>query len=300
MISLPSSPTDKYKLADWLELTAATARDRSSSAGDLERILRQAGLAELQDDNTVESLLGEVLFELRHRATAAGSGYPYEVDGSALRCRSRRNRFSIYVFCLCLSWFGDSNVAGLYPRRLFEHLSAFAAQRYLSGDSVRFGFPRIGLPRGFDKAIEDLTTRRLIEGGGYKAGAAQAGKDQHLDVVAWRHFPDSGPNKLVLFGQCASGKNWKAKVNELDQDAFTEAFFINSLSKNTTVKAFFMPHQINLSNTYDARVAGIMFDRCRISAMIHRPRGMGDSDIIDKCVKFVQTCLTSPPAESVA
>jgi hypothetical protein len=41
-------------------------------------------------------------------------------------------------------------------------------------------------------------------------------KDMGLDVVAWKHFPDQRRGKVVVFGQCATGENWREKLGEPD------------------------------------------------------------------------------------
>ena len=54
------------------------------------------------------------------------------------------------------------------------------------------------------------------EGAGCKASKPTSkAKDAKLDLVAWVPFGDERRNQVSVFGQCAAGKNWHSKLNEL-------------------------------------------------------------------------------------
>jgi len=268
MLSLPSDdPTDSLRLADWLELNAVLSRDRNSSQGDLERAFRRAALAEYSDDETIERKLLEVFNELEQRARAAMGAYPFEVGFGVLRLKSGWEDFPAYIFCLCLSYF-DLRETSLAPK-LFERISCLAARGYLNGEAVGFGWPRSDLPSSFSEAVMELC-KRLGEGGGFLEQPELDRKDDKLDLVAWADFADRRPSKLILFGQCAAGRNWEGKLGELQPEAFHKQWMQMPLL-NPPVKSFFIPHRIDSSKwRYVANNAGILFERCRIAFWAHQ------------------------------
>lgn len=266
MLPFPTQPTDAIRLADWLELGALVARDRNSSYGDLERALRRSALAELETDEEIERKIAEVADELNRRSQSAAEAYPFRIGGSVIEARPRLRGLVPYLFCLCLSYFGDHRRPGeaIFPRRLFEDLSSVAAGNYVAGSAIRFGWPRRGISRAFREAVVSLCMNQIGEGGTFREQPVLASKDSHLDVVAWRDFPDRLPGKLLLFGACASGNDWHDKLSELNPDSFCRKWMAEQ--PISLVKAFFVPHRIELlkwkNHSFDA---GIMFDRCRIA-----------------------------------
>jgi hypothetical protein len=273
MLPLPESPTDHLQLADWLEVAALLSGDLNGSRGDLESAL---GLASVFDPDGAEAVDGKVLdvfSELELRATAAGSGYPFSVEGPVLQATSSWKNCSSYVFCLFLSYFRWKRPPGspYYPVRLFEALSAQAARQWVGGQAVRFGSPRAAeeLPKGFAKALDRVCNELIREGGGFKKrpDAVHWSKDYGLDVIAWRDWPDALSGKLILFGACASGQDWQDKTHDLVLDSFF-ALQMNEPPQSRVVPAFFVPHRVPHGRWRQTTVeAGIIFDRCRIASL---------------------------------
>jgi hypothetical protein len=270
MLALPTPATDPILLADWLELCALCSADRNYSTGDLERALESAGVLEADDGReALGATCLEVFHELEARAGAAGPAYPFRLHGRGLvEVAVAHGDFSPYVFCLCLSYFGETALPGtrLYPRRLFEDLACAAARNYVGGESVRFAFPRNDLPPGFRAALQEVCLQ-MGEGGVRTRGGTPG--DAKLDVIAWRHFPDRHAGKLILFGQCASGGDWEEKLAELQPDVFCGSWFaVAPVSR--IVKAFFTPHRVKRDDWEDVnRAGGLFFERCRLSYWVH-------------------------------
>ena len=287
MLGLPFPSTDIHALADWVEVSCIFSTGGRCSLGDLSRQLKQSSV--LEDENLdSDSLEADVVNELLNRANAASDSYPFTVDGSKVLLKSDFEDFLPYTFCLCLSYFGDNRRIGvrLFPRRLFEAISCLAAGSYLKGESVRFGSPRDTLPAGFDEAIGKLCLL-IGEGGGLKERGFRKGQDDTLDVVAWRDSPDKRPGKLLLFGQCASGKNWKEKASELQPPDFCDTWLINR--PISIVKAFFVPCSVDSSDWALKSIrAGIIFDRCRISYWVKQS---GQFPQRPQCLKWCRSLL---------
>lgn len=279
MPRLPKTPTDVQRLADWLELRALTSDDRSASLGELETALSRGSILEPRAPHppyayqAVEELGLQVFAELEQRAMAAEGGYPFEIVLPRVNARPdwRKSRSS-YIYCLCLSYFGsDQGTPSIKEqRKIFEYLSVDAAKRFLGGEGVRFAAPRnpASVPKSFADAVENLCRKLLLEGDGFRKSPTLSGKDRALDVVAWRHAFDKLPGKLVLFGNCASGGNWESKLSELDPRCFCEDWMVE-VPASQILKALFIPHRLDPRDWKShTRRAGIVFDRCRIAAVL--------------------------------
>ena len=271
MLDLPFDDlTDPLKLADWLELYALLSPDRNSSRGDLESVLRMASLFELDDDEKVELKILEVFQELEQRTEAAREAYPFGLDyRGVLRLRSSNwEEFPVYIFCLCLSYrpLRETRVGP----KLFERISCLAAQHYLQGQSIGFGAPREELPSPFADAVTELCGR-IGEGGGYREQPSLDRQDDTLDLVAWKDFADKWPSKILMFGQCGAGRNWKDKLGEMQPRAFWDQWMQAGSVSPLPIRSFFTPYRVQ-QNMWDfcARKAGVIFDRCRIAVCAHQ------------------------------
>ena len=221
----------------------------------------------------LEGIIVSVGNELKIRSELTGDAYPFQVRGSSLERRRQRRAGlrSTYAFCLMLSYlpWDKKRLTGHFPDRTFEEISCLAAGQYLGGRSIRFGWPRVSsrLPKKFGKAVEELS-KRVAEGDGYRSlEATGIEKDGGLDVVAWRAV-DSRSGKLLVFGGCATGEDWRDKLTELQPMDFCKLYFLGSVSPLPT-KAFFTPRIVPLGlwKNYSQR-AGLIFDRCRVSAYV--------------------------------
>jgi len=269
MLELPDDLTDIIALADWLELVVISLDEKQTSISYLEDAL-QIPL----DEEESHDLASEVVIELERRVRAAADSYPFVFDeGRVLQARTNLLEFLPYIFCLYISYFGWKPEGGdeLDPRLMFEELSSLAAAEFVMGDVCLFGTSRRknGVTN-FTQAVEDLCIR-LGEGGPAIARPALSPQDDHLDLVAWREFPDRRQSKLVLFGQCATGENWTEKLSELQPDTFW-SFWISGPHISPLLRAFFMPHRVYEDDRWEhhAISAGILFDRCRVSLFAAR------------------------------
>ena len=157
---------------------------------------------------------------------------------------------------------------GTPVHKLFEELSAAAAGRYL-GDSettIVFGWPRRNFPQGFRDAVVALA-KHLREGEKCNdRDGLQFAKDDGLDIVARRDFPDRKASKLILFGQCAVGRHWKQKIGELRPSNWCKRNFAGTIAVDP-IPAFFVPRALSDKDANLAGVNQILLDRCRISAL---------------------------------
>src|ERR1700674_4056795 len=140
---------DPLRWADWMEISAAHSADGNSSGAELEGALRISPFFEKSGQEGIANRAAEDFVELSERAQAAGTSYPFTLDGTVLQSKSDIRDFPSYFFCLCLSYCGfvQKRGSGVFPERMFEDLSCMAAQSFTGGEVVRVAYPRTGLAR---------------------------------------------------------------------------------------------------------------------------------------------------------
>ncbi len=296
LLPTPSATTSGETHTDWLELTALTSPRRAGSAEDLIGALRASGVTdalveEALDDEDVDidaatdqgseraQALAEsalALADERSRSVLRPQRYPFDPRGRSLVARPGAAS-STYTYLLLLTHYGESaGPAGENGAELFESVAAVAARNYFGGDSTgavvyQFGFPHRNAPAGFADAVDDMCMR-MNEGGGARRERPTIGhqKDGKLDLAAWIPMPDQRYGKVLGFGQCATGRNWPAKVSELQASTWCSTWMLE-VPPAIPLPLFFLPHRISATEWTDrAPYAGVMFDRCRLTAYAAR------------------------------
>lgn len=227
--------------ADWLELLALSRSSGVSSSIDLNGatdILFDPASGDdsspLTDDLDIlnvqtEAALDAVFEEVGFRVDCLGDRYPFRVSFDERRLKMElvassgdsaiKLSHDIYETCLLMSCvrFGllDAQKAGLPVQEIgthFQILATVAAAGYVGGDAYLFGHPRPDETSMLDavKRLSDLLKSGMPVSS-RPDGMSAFAKDGGIDVVAWRDHADQRPSKAVLFGQCASGRNWQGK-----------------------------------------------------------------------------------------
>lgn len=159
---------------------------------------------------------------LRYREQAFGDFYPFELDGQVLYCRDgvdSDQKARLYVFlllCSCLKYFGRYHH---YLTDRFEVVSLIALKSYLPRRGkvifVSDNPFNQGPYRGttwhkiitLAKEIGEKPNVHCTESS-FEAGSTG---DGGLDIAGKVPIGDEEPGYLLLFGQCACGKEWTDK-----------------------------------------------------------------------------------------
>lgn len=310
LLEAPSASDAVEVLADWIERRALYADDRNASIEDLVRVIRRSAsteglLTHAEHDRGSEdsqAVAQDAFAEIEDRKQASGGSagaYPFEVGRNYVELKGGFER-TPYIFQLLLTYSGP--MAGSRKRReiraevIFEDICSEAAQSYFGGSALGGGALAMGFPRkthkNFIEAVEHLCVR-MGEGAGCipkRAGARPA--DAKLDIVAWRHFLDRRAGKLIGFGQCAAGKNWKEKLSELDEEAFRKKWLREQPAVNP-VRMFFVPRRIGRLEWRELAIdGGILFDRCRIT---HHAAILPD-ELGDRVAAWTEQAIKQPAA----
>jgi hypothetical protein len=188
-------------LAGSAHLSTGTADDVMSESGD-DLTLPTARFGDrLQGSEVIqEALQGNVAELLWERQTLLGADYPFTIHGNSLAYQPTGLPIYELLLGICLA---PSLTQAPYCKlpRLFEHLSKLAGMGYLGPESegYRTGWPRPRDVSHFQVLIADLKQ----QSGNFPAEwqwspeehlpndpAPKFVKEEGLDVVIWRKWPD--------------------------------------------------------------------------------------------------------------
>lgn len=263
LLTSPDIQSGRVVLADWLELQAVLSPSRRISRSVIDSIFRftsedrairlQRGLDDQPEDGEIveafsEMVVADVLNELEWRTRTIGPGYPFTLCPKRAGLSSTwelvapqeplQERWLIYLTCLFLVGYRRDMIVPENPAEaaelsnhklgmLFQICACLAVGGYIEGEVISFGWPRAS-GEAFLPALRAAWTRY----GAYTVvvtapvGVSAQIKDGGVDIIAWRHFDDRRPARLLLFGQVASGDDWRDKpvtgaANELTSSWFT-------------------------------------------------------------------------------
>ena len=270
----PSAYASKHELADYAELICW--RQGSTSSTALSRLLGRLGDNDysggVPEEETTDTDVEESYTEIEQRVMACRDGYPFKImePGYTLRANREGENYKhlIYKYLLLATRLNMKNNrvhADIDGALLLEDLSAEVAREYLGvrAESLVFGTAAGGT--GFREKVDELC-KQMKEGDGFvnRDGTPPREQDGRLDVVVWKHFTDSLPGKLIAFGQCKTGTDYRSTLTQLQPDSFCRKWLQSPLVI-TPVRMFFVSEALPRGHWYNVSSdAGLLFDRCRI------------------------------------
>ncbi len=117
--------------------------------------------------------------------------------------------------------------------------------------------------------VKELCTRLYVSGADdLKRWVSPKDKDGGLDIVCYRQFDDEREALPTFFLQCASGKNWRSKVDTPNADEWQK--YLNSANQPST--GIVAPFVIEDRELKKAALAGqvVVFDRLRMLSSTKR------------------------------
>ena len=189
----------------------------------------------------------------------------------ALRPGKLNHRQLVYLYLLLatrLNMHDNRRHAEIDGASLFEKLCAGVARTYLGSRAESMVFGTASGTGGFRARVADLC-RRLGEGGSARDAVSPSVRDGKLDVVAWKPFADSWQGKLIIFGQCKTGTEYRDTLTQLQPDAFC-AKWLREMPAIPPCARFSFPKRCpdrerrREHQWYERSTdAGLLFDRCR-------------------------------------
>ena len=298
----PSSQAPRHVLADFAEMTCL--KENNTSTTNLSRLLK--GLEEndypdgvpVEDD--VDAFAREAFVEIENRLRVCRDKYPFEIrnEGTSLKVNQDLDNPShvIYKYLLLatrLDMNQQRNQGNIDGTLLLEELSAEVGRAYFGSRAKSLVFGTAAESSDFVSRVNALCGK-IGEGGGFSnnSGAGRTlARDGKLDVVVWKPFSDHLPGKLIGFGQCKTGSNYKDELTQLNPSAFREKWLKTALVV-MPIRMFFVSEALALreSDRFNlALEAGLTFDRCRIIDFCHG---------IAECVLARVKCWTEAAAKA--
>ena len=267
----PSSRPPEHELADYAELVCWEQGSTSINAlsADLGRLDENDYSGGVPEEEKIPQVVGEAYHEIERRKEACRDGYPFVIGehGYTLHASQKagNHKHIIYKYLLLatrLNMNANRKHANIDGTHLFEELASEAAREYLGAraESIVFG---TAAGSNFPGKVNDLC-KRIKDGDQYYKRSSASPRDGKLDVVAWKHFADRLPGKLIVFGQCKTGTNYRDELTQLQPDVFCRNWLFSPPAL-TPVRMFFVAEAISrLDWGSVSSEAGLLFDRCRI------------------------------------
>ena len=277
MFKWPDTPSPKasgHELADYAELVCWEQNNTSTNAlsAHLGRLDENDYYNGVPEEEEAPQVVETAYLEIERRKEACRDGYPFVIgeQGHTLHANKAtgNHKHIIYRYLLLATRLNmnDNRVhAGIDGSLLLEELAADVAREYLGARAESVVFGTAAGTADFSGRVNGLC-KQMKEGDGYvsRDEAPPADRDGKLDVVAWKHFADRLPGKLIAFGQCKTGTSYKDKLTQLQPGSFCRKWLQSPLIL-TPVRMFFVAEAMSRLHWYSASSdAGLLFDRCRI------------------------------------
>lgn len=278
MFKWPGTPSPRpgvHEIADFAELSA-WQKDPASSTAIAQAMARFGETSYSHEPSGEESdgddLTEQAYSEIERRRAACGDGYPFILDQQGYTIRPLRDslneRYTVYKYLLLatrLNMNANRRYSGYDGTLLLEELAAEVAKEYLGARAESLVFGTAAVPASFRDKVNDLCSK-IGEGGGFvnRDESPPTAKDGKLDIVAWKNFADRRSGKLITFGQCKTGTDYKDTLTQLQPDSFCKKWMRSQPVVNP-VRMFFISEALPDDHWYNiSSDAGILFDRCRI------------------------------------
>ncbi len=298
--------TSKYKyhyICDYIEILALANNDLLSKSDIINRLYygeSNEDNPETEDDNHDSDIL-ELFAILDLRSDIFKEFYPFKIRTDIVSSIEIKNELSElhkkYLFLLLsssLSYIGQTEVVEKNNtlENDFEEFSFETLKNYISENINihQFGQATYSgtLQEKVDKLAKNLNFRTTYKE--HYFNDRNRG-DGGIDLVAWKQFPNDINNlNIALFlGQCATGKDWIKKQDDVDK-------FKNYIKfESHIVNLFFIPYDgrdrrrefieekdINISKS-------ILFDRVRILNTIDRDYDISQLNsykLVESAIKY--------------
>jgi hypothetical protein len=260
------------EIADVIELRAWASGKPYTLSSIKEEL--QAAMAD-DEEVTPETCAQSVMDEIQSRQTMLNGAYPFESDGYRVKFTAPASGASTYIFCLGLSLLPPAQISNQQRGIQFETIAMSAAKSFFGGNELRIGAPWRTNEIPTYEDLLDKVSELIPNLGPHTANAAPAGGDCGWDVLIVKGFKDCNFPRLIILGNCATGRSdWMKKGMEAAPRFFFDRSFTSdpkSVLMTFLAVPFIMDDDARLRKLYDNNVT---FDRLRICE--HAPTSPDD------------------------
>lgn len=307
-IKVPKYP--KYKeqyYADYIELVALVSNDFVSKADINDRLFDEGvsidveipndgeiGLMDAQINDKAEGYINSYFEYIEKRKLIYEANYPFDIDNiKGIRTINKEmltEPQKLYIYLLLASSLNSFIKLKQYITVDFERLSELVLKAYLPKQAKVLSFGSNSTYKGnarekIEKLGKELNVydidRRILG-----LIPINNSKEEGLDIIGWIPFEDTNPNTIIIFGQCACGKDWFGKQIETKRyDKFYKHYLTPFLHTMFFPEDFYNDN--GLFNLDLDLIDNIIFERRRLI-------NLSDNDIFNHLVsssKIVEKCI---------
>lgn len=199
---------DAYVCADWIEFyVVVTGEDMAKTEfQDFLENTQGGGDSDEEDLGIIDS----VWQILERREELYGKNSPFSHSRSVISSRIHNwKEIPFQLMFLIFSLEGNDHVPNYTPSQsgtLFEKVVRVATGAFFQGPAYIFGYPNETL-KAFSERLEHINFSHPLH---------PDDNDGGMDVLSSGPFNDDRPNELSIIIQCAAGKNWLGKINDVN------------------------------------------------------------------------------------
>ena len=245
-----------------------------------------------EEDLRQDEAVGRIQEEVLRRTDTLGETYPFVHENGTLIHRQSDDLVYEFLLAICNANTITAGKSVELPR-FFERLSAKLVAAYFGPEteSIHTGWPRdpeIGLT--FRDAMRTVAERtgEWVWGPVADLPSEPVPGDSGCDFVVWPPAADGRKiGQLFVLGQCACGKDWESKWNDMNlpklRKWFSEPYLFDP------VRSFATPHYVTDALLKEAsREAGLVFDRARLVRISSRASSeLIDQDMREKMIALI-------------
>jgi len=270
----PPSSTDISRIADWIELHSLFSKSAISKS-KITSLLEKESLSIEEED--VDSAFGE----LKRRLTLYGKIKPFEIKGNNIESSFDWKEYPTLTLCLYYSTYGVGVTKKGETRddgtKLFEEITKCCLESYFKTEGHLFGSPN---PKSFKEQLDDFA--KVIKEKRHEDPGPHD-KDRDVDLIVYKQLDDVRDNSILVFVQCAAGKNWDEK-KVVAVESYRRFM---SFSLKATVASLALTQIVDISDWRNAcDDYGIIIDRARLFRMFSNKKVISkslDKEILKWC-----------------
>jgi hypothetical protein len=301
----------KYKnqyYADYIELISLVSSDFVSRADIRDRLFDEGinveiekpsdgenGLIDTQINDITEGYV-DIYFEyIEKRRSIYSTNYPFILDKDkgikVIEKEKLSEQQKLYIYLLIASSLSSFKKLKQFITDDFEKLSELVLKAYLPRAKV-FGFGSHSKYKGnakekIEKLGKDINVyeidKRILN-----LVSPHNTKEEGLDIVGWIPFEDNNPNTIIIFGQCACGKDWFGKQIETKRyDKFYRHYLTPFLHAMFYPEDFY--NENGLFNLDLDLIENIVFERRRLINLADKKIFeylIHSKQIIEQCIEY--------------
>lgn len=286
-------------LADWIEASLLFSEDQISK-NEIVDILIEEQVCRDGGQDLAHTIATTGWSEINLRKRWGGIPGSVQVEGPRIRATSTWQDEPIRAFFVMLSilriypeWaksFQEYSVQG----DLFEQVVEVVCPYLLPGwVSYRAGWSPDNT-KNIPLIVADLADRLFVRGASdLKDWISEDSNDGGLDIVCYRSFSDEREATPTLFLQCASGKNWREKVQTPDAGSW-QKYLNSAVQPGSGIVAPFVIEDKEL------RMSGlqgqiVVFDRLRLMDVVIQQGVSLPPDLSDQIIDWLHPRVAELP-----